>query len=305
MQQHTGYHGMHVLRQPSCPHPYYTMPVALIPGELLNKERTLQHLAHLDGVCFTRIERQVCEDLFRIRISADPSRLDDKECSHLLFVSTVELRTMTEIFQISSAIIPGELLSVDSTLSQIIRQYGACFAYIEHQIDWDLYAIRIAADPLFLDDEECSHRIHVSLAELQSHARASRAQQKRIDPPPITNSSASVRRKDDEFRALQAITISEEEIRKAEGTMDPLEGTPLIHKHRSGSKFLRRLRQWIDLVLFRAVLIALEYQKDLQEAVRQALVTRRRSGKRLINIQDMYEIDGYTYWSVQVFVPIS
>jgi hypothetical protein len=305
MQQRTGNHGMHALRQPSCPHPYYAMPVAIIPGELLNEERTLQHLAHLDGVCFARIERQVSEDLFRIRISADPSRLDDNGRSHLLFVSSVELRTMTEIFQISSAIIPGELLSGDGTLSQIIRQYGACFACIERQIDWDLYAIRIAADPRFLEDEERSHRIYVSLAELQSHARASRAQQKRIDPLPPTNSSASVRCKDVEFRALQAITISEEEIRKAEGTMDPLEGIPLIHKHRPGSKFLRRLRQWIDLVLFRAVLVALEYQKDLQEAVRKALVTRRRSGKRLINIQDMYEIDGHEYWSVQVFVPIS
>jgi hypothetical protein len=305
MQQHTGNHRMHTLRQSSCPHPYYTMPVAVIPGELLNKVRSLQHLAHLDGVCFTRIERQVCEDLFRIRISTDPSRLDDKECSHLLFVSSVELSTMTEIFQISAAIIPDVLLNEDSALGQIALQVEACFALIERQIDWDLYTIRIAADPRFLDDEERSHHIHVSLAELLLHARASRTQQKRIEPPPLTNSSASVRRKDDEFKAMQAITISEEEIKKAEGTMDPLEGTLLIHKHRSGSKFLRRLRQWIDLVLFRAVLVALEYQKDLQEAVRHALVTRRRSGKRLINIHDMYEIDGHTYWSVQVFVPIS
>src|SRR5205807_3774390 len=135
--------------------------------------------------------------------------------------SSMELRAMTEIFQMSAAIIPGELLDEDGALRQVIKQDGTCFASIERQIDWDLYIIRIAADSRALNDEECFHLIYASLADLQSHARAAGTRQKNIDPPPPTNSSAPVRCKDVEFRALPAITVSEEEIRKAEGTMNP------------------------------------------------------------------------------------
>ncbi len=295
----------HALQQRAFPCPYYTMSAALVPGELLNEQKELQHLAHQGGVCFARIERRVCEDLFRIRIAADPSRLDDDERSHLLFVSSTEVRTMTEIFQISAAFIPGELLNDDGALRLAANQDGACFARIERQIDWDLYYIRIAASPGALDNSKCSHCIYTSLAELQSHMRPTSARPRKISPPPPTNSPVPVRRKDVELRALKAITISEEEIRKAEGTMDPLEENILTQTHRPGSKFPRRLRQWIDLLLFRAALAALEYQKDLQDAVRQALVSRRRLGKQLICIRDMYEIDHHTYWSVQIFLPKS
>ena len=306
MQERIWNDRVYALRQRAFPCPYYTMSAALVPGELLNEQKELEQLAHRGGVCFARIERQVCEDLFRIRIAADPSRLDDDdERSHQLFVSSTELRALTEIFQISAALIPGELLNDDDALRLAANQDGACFARIERQINWDLYYIRIAASPGALDKSKCAHYIYASLAELQSHMRPASAQPRKISPPPPTNSSAPVRRKDVELRALKAITISEEEIRKAEGTMDPLEENPLTIKHRLGSKCLRRLRQWIDLLLFRAALAALEYQKDLQDAVRQALVSRRRLGKRLICIRDMYEIDHHTYWSVQVFVPDS
>jgi hypothetical protein len=283
----------------------YVVPSEAIPTDVLYENKELRNIAQRGGVCFARIERQIDWDLFRIRIAADPSRLDDDERSHLLFVSSVELRTMMESFQISAAIIPEALLNEDSALGQIARQGGACFARIERQIDWDLYAIRIAAGLGFLNSTERSYRIYATLAELQSHARATQAQQVNITPPPPINPPAPVRRKDVEFRALEAITISEEEIRKAEETMVPLKEYPLVHRHRPGSKFLRLLRQWIDLVLFRAVLATLEYQKDLQESVRQALVSRHQSGKRLINIQDMYEKDHRTYWSIQVYVPVS
>src|SRR5260370_29552943 len=106
MQEHTWNDRMHTLRQSVLPRPYNTLPAALLPKELLSEEKELQYLARQGGVCFARMDLQVCEDLFRICIAADPSRLDNNECSHLLFVSSVELRAMTEIFQMSAAIIP-------------------------------------------------------------------------------------------------------------------------------------------------------------------------------------------------------
>lgn len=305
MQERTWNGGMYDLRTPVFPHPYNTFPAALLPWELLDEEKELFRLAERGGVCFARVERQVCEDLFRIRVTTDPSCLEDNERSHLLFVSSADLHSMTEIFRIPAAIMPEELLGDDGALRQVVGRCGACFACVEREIDWDLYAIRIAADPRSLGDEERSYRIYISLAELQVYAKATRRQQKHIDPPSPTNPSEPPGRKDVEFKALPPIAISEEEIRKAEGTMDPLKEHPLVHRHRPGSKFLRRLRQWIDLLLFRAVLAALEYQKDLQGAVRHALVLRRWSGKRLINIEDMYEKDHRTYWSIQIFVPVS
>ena len=54
----------------------------------------------------------------------------------------------------------------------------------------------------------------------------------------------------------------------------------------------------------RAVLIALKCQKELQDTVRQILVSRRRLGGRLIGIKEMYEKDYQRYWTVYVVVPL-
>ncbi len=306
MQERTENDGVCIIRQTAFPYPTYTMPAAIIPRELLNEEKELQRLAHWSGICFARIERQICEDLIRIRVAADPSYLDD-ERSHLLFVSSTELHAMTQIFQISAAIIPGELLGDDDSLRQVAHRDGQCPAHVERHIHCDLYRIRLAADLQSLNNDERSHTIYLSQAEMQAcmGLLPVRETPEQMRATPAAPPDFPERPEPAALVPLEPVGISEEDLRAAAGTMDVTEAVLSGKARRPGSKAWRRLRGFIELVLYRAALRATSYKNALQETIRRVLVARKHFGRQLISIRDMYIKDGHAYWSIQVNVPSS
>jgi hypothetical protein len=306
MQERTCNDRARTLRQPAFPYSYYAMPAAIISGELLNEEKELQHLTRSGGICYARIERQVCKDLFRIRIAADPSHLDN-ECAHLLFVSSTVLHAMTEIFQISAAIIPGELLGEEDSLQQVARQEGQCPAFIQRQIRWDLYSVRLAADSQSLFEDERSHTIYLSQSEMQAYIKLPPEWEFSLQAAtaPATPPDFPERQEPVVLVPLEVEDVSEEDLRAAASTLDITEVDLSGKSRRPGSKPWRQLRSLIELVLYRAVLRAAAHKKVIQETIRRVLVSRKQFSKRLISICDMYMKDGHAYWSIQVNVPSS
>jgi len=99
------------------------------------------------------------------------------------------------------------------------------------------------------------------------------------------------------------IDVPEEALQKALNTMEVSEPILAAARHRY-PRLWGRLRRWIELALFRAALFALEQQKELQDAIRRLLVSRR-CGQRLIRVLDVVrEVDQQVTWLVRVEFPI-
>jgi len=186
------------------------------------------------------------------------------------------------------------------------EECGECPAWIECQLSWDLYRVRIAPDIHRLYDKERSHVLYLSLAELQAYIRFLPEQQ--TSDSTVAASELQVvsePQKAVDLTPLEPVDVPEEDIKAAVETVDIPEDIPFVQLLLHGSKWGRRLRRIVELVLYRAVLRAVAHKKTLQETIRRVLVLRNQFSKRLICIRDMYEIDHHIYWSVQIFLPKS
>jgi hypothetical protein len=65
---------------------------AAIPAVLLDEDAGLRHTAEEQGECPALIECQINWDLYRVRIAPSISRLDDKNQSHVIYLSQVEVQ---------------------------------------------------------------------------------------------------------------------------------------------------------------------------------------------------------------------
>ncbi len=216
------------------------------------------------------------------------------------------MQMSTRITHVLAAAIPELLLNEDDSLRQIAHRHGRCPAFVERQIHWDLYRIRLAADFQSLSDDERSHTIYLFQSEMQAMGLLLEWEaSEQVATAPATQPDLPKWQETVVLTPLEPVDISEEDIRGAASTLD---GTAAIlsgKAGRPGSKPWRQLRSFVELVLYRAALRAASHKKALQETIRRVLVARKQFNRRMISICDMYIKDGHTYWSIQVSVPSS
>ncbi len=283
----------------------YAIPIEYLPVEVLCNDKKLCRLGRDDGMCFARVLRQTSWNMFQVVVAADPHHLYDDQRSHLINVPASALPAEARVTHLSARAIPEMLLSEDQELRLLASEYGKCSALVECQLSWDMYRVRVASITDHLCNKERSHAMYLSQAEMQAYVAVVPEQEVATLVAVAVSSSISAEQKPFDITALEPILVSEEELKQAAGTVHiPQEIAPGITQSH-GSKLWRCLRRFTELVLYRALLHALEQKKDLQEIVRRVLVFRRQFKRRLISIRYAYEIDHYTYWSIQVYVPTS
>jgi len=203
---------------------------------------------------------------------------------------------------LAAEVIPDELLLEDAELQAVVQRDGRCWAIVERQVDWDCYRVRIAARQSYLHYKEQSHLIFVSA--LQLGALEDRGQEMHCHPAKKASicTEVPVAKKHQKEMKTHTVYVSEADLRIAAGTMEPLGKNDLAHK--SSAHLQGKVQRWIDLMLFRAVLIALKCQERLREKIRQVLVSRHRLGERLINVEELYEENDQRYWSARIRIPV-
>jgi len=281
----------------------FTLSATYIPGTLLEEDIELRRVARKSDQCFAYVERQPSWDVYQIRIAATPHRLHNDEQSYVIHVPSTALPVQMHGTTLSAEAIPGELLLEDRELQYVVQRDGTCWALVERQVDWDCYRVRIAARQSYLHDKERSHLIFISATQLRGQEGDYQQTQCHTekDVPGCAETQAANKRQEE--MKTHAVCVSEAELRSAMGTMEPLEGSPLTEKSRSGLRPKLSIQRWIDLLLFRAALIALKCQEELQKTIRRVLVSRRYLGGRLIGVKEMYEEDHRLYWVVNVKAP--
>jgi len=282
----------------------WPIPVEAIPAEVLDRDSVLRRSSSKAGYCFAQVIGQIDWNTYRVRIAVDTRNLHDEKRPYLVDVPAAELPPQARITHISALAIPEVLLSEDQKLRRVVCEPYEPFALFERQIDWDLYCVRVAPNAYSLFDRERSYLIHLSEAELREYMRFLPEQESSecsaVAPPAAPASQRAV-----DLAPLEPVVVSEEDMQAAIETVNFSENIPLAKVLRHGSKPWWRLQLLIELVLYRAILRAVACNKALQETVRRVLVLRKRFGRRLISIRGMYEEDRHTYWSLQVYVPIS
>ncbi len=268
------------------------LPEEFIPEAVLEKDKEFQRVVRKSKQCFARVECQSSWNSYQVRVAATPHNLHNDERSYWITVPPTALPTPMQGTTLPAEAIPDDLLLEDEELRSVALRDGVCWARVERQVDWDCYRVRIAAQQRYLLDKERSHLIFVTAMQLQG--------QNGDDQQILSHAETQIAKVYHKGPKTQMVRVSEADIRHAMGTMEPLVGRELPGKDLSRLP-LKALR-WIELMLFRAVLIALEYQRELQEAVRRVLVSRRRLGGRLISIKEVYEKDYQRYWIVSVGV---
>ncbi len=283
----------------------FTLSAHFIPEAVLEEDKELRRVARKSDQCFAFVERQSSWNVYQIRIAATPHRLHNDEQSYVIHVPFTALPTQMYGTTLAAEAIPGELLLEDKELQSVVQRNGTCWALVERQVDWDCYRVRIAARQSYLHDKERSHLIFVSATQLRGQEGDYQQTQCHTEKGMPSCAETQPAKERQEEMKTHAVCVSETELRSAMGTMEPLEGSPLTEKSRSGLGPKFSIQRWIDLLLFRAALIALKCQEELQETIRRVLVSRRRLGGRLIGVKEMYEEDHHLYWVVNVKVPLN
>jgi hypothetical protein len=284
-------------------HYCHTICVAWLPDKVIRTDEDLCRLVKRGGKCFARIVSQASRNTLWLRIAADPRHLRNEKRSRLVEVPTSALTTDIGTVALMAAAIPPLLLEEDVELWHAIETNGMCPAFVEQQLSWDLYRVRIAPDIPCLIDKDRSHEIFLSQAELLTYMKEPSDEER-----PYECSTVVVRpepQKPVGLTSLESVQISEEDLKTAAGTVDIPEEAPLVQARRHDFKSWHRWKQNLELILYRAVLRALSHKKALQEIIRRVLVMRKRFSRRLISINDIYEKDSHTYWIIRVEVPTS
>src|SRR6266567_1823955 len=77
----------------------FTLSAKFIPEAILEQDKELQRVIRKSDQCFALVERRVDWDCYRVRIAAQQNYLHDKERSHVIFVSAMQLRGQEGSFQ--------------------------------------------------------------------------------------------------------------------------------------------------------------------------------------------------------------
>ncbi len=284
----------------------YAICIEWLPEEVIRADENLCRLVKSGGKCFARIMRRASWNTVWVCIAADPRHLGDEKRSHLVEVSTSALPVDIGADTLMAAAIPHLLLDEDVELRHTAEENSKCPAFIEQQLSWDLYRVRIASDVHYLHHKERSHVIYFSQDELLTYMGVPSEQERSGEATSVPAAAARpAPQKPVELTRLEPVQVSEEDLKAAVDTMDIPEDLLSVQAQRHGSKSWQRWKQLLELILYRAVLRALSHKKVMQEIIRRVLVARKRFSKRLIRINDMYEKDGHIYWTIQVDVPPS
>lgn len=281
----------------------FTLAAQFIPNAILEEDKALQRVVRRSGQCFAYVACQSRWNAYQICIAATPHHLHDDEQSHMIHVPATALPVLMDSTTLVAEAIPEELLLEDKELCAVVQKDGKCWAWVEHQVDWDCYRLRIAARQEYLHDKERSYVIFVSAMQLQGPEGSAQEVQCRTKKDVLQPAGTQVEKKHIEGRKTHTICISEAELLSATRTMDSLEENVQPEMCKPSLKPRQRVQQWIDLLLFRAALIALKYRESLQQVIRQVLVWRGHFRERLIRIKGMYEEDHQMHWVVQIKIP--
>lgn len=280
----------------------FTLSANFIPEAILEQDKELQQVVRKSDQCFAFVERQHSWNMYQIRIAATPYSLRNDERSYVIRVPFTALPVQMHGTTLTAEAIPDDLLCEDEELQSTVLRDGMCWMLVERQVDWDCYRVRIAARQSYLLDKERSHLIFVSAMQIQAQDDDDQEAPPHVEKAVPSDTETHIARERRETMKTYTIGVSEAELHSAMETMDPTEENSLVGKGQPRLKL--KLQRWIDLMLFRAVLIALKFQEELQRKIRQVLVLRQRLGGKLIGIQEIYEEDHQRYWNVYVRVPV-
>lgn len=282
----------------------FTLSADFIPETILEQDKELRRVVRKSDQCFAFVEDQPSWNVYEVRIAAMPHHLHNDKQSYVISVPFTALPAQMHAITLAAEAIPDELLLEDKELQSAIQRNGKCWACVERQVDWDCYRIRIAAQQNYLHDKERSYVIFVSTMQLQGQEGNPQQIQCHTKKDVLKPAVVQTGKRHLEMVKTHTVCVSKAELLSAVCTMDPLEESAHPKMCEPNLKPARQIQQWIDLLLFRAVLAALKCQDDLQQVIRQALVSRWRFRERLIGIRGMYEEDYQVYWVVQIKIPL-
>ncbi len=281
----------------------FTLSAKFIPEAILEQDKELQRVIRKSDQCFALVEGRSHWNVYLIRIAATPHHLHNNEQSYVISVPFAALPVQMYGITLAAEAIPEELLLEDRELQSAVQHDGKCWVCVERQVDWDCYRVRIAAQQNYLHDKERSHVIFVSAMQLRGQEGSFQGTQCHTKKDVLKPAVAQTEKTHLEMVKTHTVYVSEAELLSATRTMEPLEESVHPETCQPSRKPTRRVQQWIDLLLFRAALVALQCREDLQQVVRQVLVSRRRFRERLIGIRGMYEEDHQVHWVVQIKIP--